>query len=201
MTIDCIILAAGAATRFGSCKLIADYQGQPLIGYAIDVAKALAPERIVIVTGASHEQLIGHGELTRYRIQLDAPEIELVYCADWQMGMGHSLAYGVNQLDNDRPVLVLLGDQPRITANDLKRLYRLWNASPSQIICASFADTLGVPAIFPANFKTHLRSCAGDRGAKQLLFNFAQQVVAVQMPSAEFDIDTLEDLQHELALP
>lgn len=200
MTIDCIILAAGAATRFGSCKLIADYQGRPLIGSAIDAAKTLEPERIVIVTGASHEQLIAQKALKNDRVQVNAPDIEFAYCSDWKMGVGHSLAYGVKQLDNDKPVLVLLGDQPRITADDLKRLYRLWKTSQNQIICASFADTLGVPAIFPATFKTHLRSCIGDRGAKQLLFNFAQQVVAVQMPSAEFDIDTPEDLQRELAL-
>ncbi|HEY8942084.1 MAG TPA: nucleotidyltransferase family protein [Cellvibrio sp.] len=200
MTIDCIILAAGAATRFGSCKLIADYQGQPLIRSAIDAANALTPERIIIVTGASHEQLIAHKGLTNYRSPVNASGIEFAYCDDWQLGMGHSLAHGVKQLDNDKPVLVLLGDQPRITADDLKRLYRLWKTNPSQIICASFADTLGVPAIFPASFKTHLRLCAGDRGAKQLLFNFAQQVVAVQMPSAGFDIDTPADLQRELAL-
>ncbi|WP_039912652.1 nucleotidyltransferase family protein [Cellvibrio mixtus] len=196
MTIDCIILAAGAATRFGSCKLVTDYRGQPLISYVIETAKAVAPERIIIVTGASHEQLVSHSD----RLHVDAPGVELAYCADWQMGMGHSLAHGVSQLENDKPVLVLLGDQPRISCDDVKRLYRLWNSSPSQIICASFADTLGVPAIFPASFKTHLRNCVGDRGAKQLLFNYAQHVVAVHIPSAEFDIDTPADLQRELAI-
>lgn len=193
MGLDCIILAAGAATRFGSCKLLADYRGQPLIAQAIQAAKILAPERILLVTGAAHELL------DTYRASLPEPVFELVYCADWHAGMGYSLACGVNQLNSDQPVLVLLGDQPRISAEDVQRLYRLWRANQDYIVCARFADTLGVPAIFPAAFKMHLRNGAGERGAKQLLFNHAAQVLALDMPTAEFDVDTPADLQRELA--
>jgi molybdenum cofactor cytidylyltransferase len=193
MSIDCLILAAGAATRFGSCKLIANYKGQPLIAHAIRAATAFAPERIMVVTGASH------GQLDAYRSALKNPSFELVYFDGWQSGMGHSLAFGASQLDNDNPVLILLGDQPEISVGDLGNLYRLWKTNPTQIVCARFADTLGVPAIFPAAYKHHLRQCAGDRGAKQLLFNYAEQVVAVNMPAAGFDVDTPADLCGEFA--
>lgn len=192
MTIDCVILAAGAATRFGSCKLLADYLGQPLLAHALDAVQTVMPEKIVVVTGASH------APLNDYCSGLNMNRLQVAYCEDWQAGMGHSLAYGVSQLPNDKPVLILLGDQPQVGAADLLRLYRFWKASPTQIVCASFANTLGVPAIFPAEFKPHLGACAGDRGAKQLLFKYAQQVLAVPTPSAEFDVDTPADLLREL---
>ncbi|QEY18118.1 nucleotidyltransferase family protein [Cellvibrio sp. KY-GH-1] len=191
MAIDCVILAAGAATRFGSCKLLADYLGQPLIAHILDAAHAVTPARIVLVTGASH------AKLTDYCATLAVSKLEIAYCDDWQLGMGHSLAHGVAQVNNDNPVLVLLGDQPQVSAADLLRLYRCWKSSPTQIVCASFADTLGVPAIFPAEFKAHLLACSGDRGAKQLLFQQAEHVLAIPMPSAEFDIDTPADMERE----
>lgn len=194
MAIDCVILAAGAATRFGSCKLLADYLGQPLLAHALDAVQAVTPEKIVLVTGASHELL------NEYCAELNMSRLEVAYCAEWQLGMGHSLAHGVSQLQNDKPVLVLLGDQPQVSAADLLRLYRFWKTSPTQISCASFANTLGVPAIFPAEFKAQLRNCIGDRGAKQLLFQHAQQVLAVPMLSAEFDVDTPADLLREFPI-
>jgi molybdenum cofactor cytidylyltransferase len=193
MSIDCLILAAGAATRFGSCKMIADYKGHPLIAHAIHAANALEPERIIIVTGASHERL------DAYRAALKNPSFELAYFDGWQSGMGYSLAFGTCQLDNDNPVLILLGDQPEVSVGDLRNLYRLWQTNPMQIVCAGFAGTLGVPAIFPAAFKHQLRRCTGDRGAKQLLFNYAEQVLAMNMPAAEFDVDTPADLCREFA--
>jgi molybdenum cofactor cytidylyltransferase len=185
ITLDCIILAAGAASRFGSNKLVADYQGKPLITHAHAAAQALSPARIIVVSGAGHAQLHNHPALAN---------VELHYCSDWQKGMGHSLAFGVSQLNNNNAVMILLGDQPRISAQDLGKLFRLWQSSPEQIACANFSDTLGVPAIFPASFKAQLRECSGDRGAKSLLFTCAQEVLAMAMPSAEFDVDTLADL-------
>lgn len=188
MAIDCVILAAGAATRFGSCKMLADYQGQPLLSYALGAIQAVKPEKIILVTGASHALV------NDYCTMLNMSHLEVAYCADWQLGMGHSLAYGISQLQNDKPVLILLGDQPQVSVDDLQRLYRFWKACPAQIICASFDNTLGVPAIFPAEFKKDLCNCVGDRGAKQLLFQHAQQVLAVPMPSAVFDVDTPADM-------
>ncbi len=112
----------------------------------------------------------------------------------WQLGVGNTLAFGIKHLQNSNPVLVLLGDQPLISAQDLRNLYRTWRKNPDKIACASFADTLGVPAIFPAKFKAHLYKCRGDRGAKNLLLHCPNNVVPVAMPSAEFDIDTPADL-------
>lgn len=188
MALDCLILAAGAATRFGSCKLLANYQGKALIDHAILAAQGVSPRRTLVVSGASHSALSEHLSARQF------PALELAYCADWQLGMGHSLAFGVSQFNNDNPLLILLGDQPRVSAEDLHRLYQHWCAAPDHIACASFADTLGVPAIFPADFKTRLRQCEGDRGAKALLLECSQRLVKVPLPAAEFDVDRPQDL-------
>lgn len=109
--------------------------------------------------------------------------------------MGNSLAYGVSQLPMENAVLILLGDQPLISANDLQRLYDAWQCDDGKIACANFLGTLGVPAVFPATIKSKLLQCDGDRGAKQLLQS-SNDLTSVPMPTAAIDIDSPLDLQH-----
>lgn len=197
--LDCLILAAGGASRFGSCKQLADWQGRPLLATSIAIARALEPARILVVAGAFYSQLMQmqpelDAELTG---STDRP-IELLNFPAWQLGVGNSLAFGVKELQNSRPVLVLLGDQPLVNAQDLRNLLQAWCKHPDKIACASFANTWGVPALFPAHFKARLYQCRGDRGAKKLMMDYPDQVVPVVMPSAEFDVDTPADLARYL---
>lgn len=194
--IDCLILAAGNSSRFGSCKLLTNWKGQPLLLNSIAAARKLNPARICVVGGAFYpelSQLIG--ELNAKPKDVRDCAIELLEFRAWSLGIGNSLAFGVKQLQNTRPVLVMLGDQPLVSEQDLQRLYRRWHEQPEKIACASFSNTLGVPAIFPAQFKARLYECRGDRGAKNVLLNYPEQVMPVVMPSAEFDIDTPIDLK------
>ncbi len=195
LALDILILAAGSASRFGSCKLLADWQGQPLISASINAANVLKPEKMIIVGGVFYSQL---KESPLIAAQLNSGSVELLEFCDWQLGMGHSLAFGVSQLPNNNPVLILLGDQPLISTQDLQNLYSAWSAEPTKIACASFANTLGVPAIFPARLKTELLTCTGDRGAKLLLTRHANELIKVPMPSAEYDIDTPTDFERLL---
>lgn len=195
ITIDCLILAAGSASRFGGCKQLADWQGRPLLATSIATARTLEPARILVVAGAFYPQLSqAQAELEAKSKRFTDHPIELLEFPAWQLGVGNSLAFGIKHLQSSNPVLVLLGDQPLISAQDLRNLYRTWRKAPEKIVCASFANTLGVPAIFPAQFKARLYECRGDRGAKNVLLRYPNQVVSVAMPSAEFDIDTPADL-------
>lgn len=163
------------------------------MAYALDAVQALKPNKIILVTGAHHELL------ENYCKNLQANHLEIVYSENWKMGMGHSLASGVSAVDNTNPLLIVLADQPRVSAKDLSELIQLWKENPTQIICASFAGTFGVPAIFPAEFKKALKGCSGDRGAKQILLQHPERVISVPMPSAEFDVDTPQDLSREFS--
>ncbi|HCS63814.1 MAG TPA: hypothetical protein DIW64_06835 [Cellvibrio sp.] len=197
---DCLILAAGSASRFGGCKQLADWQGQPLLANSIATARTLEPARIFVVVGAFYPQLLqALPKLDAKPKKLSEKEltnspVELLEFPAWKLGVGNSLAFGVKHLQSSNPVLVLLGDQPLISAQDLRNLYRSWCKNPNKIACASFANTLGVPAIFPARFKARLYECRGDRGAKNVLLRYADQVIPVPMPSAEFDVDTPAEL-------
>ncbi|MFC3116057.1 nucleotidyltransferase family protein [Cellvibrio fontiphilus] len=197
--LDCLILAAGNASRFGSCKQLADWKGQPLLAATIAAARQLNPARILVVGGAFYPQLLqALPALNSSAGKGCNTPVELLEFRAWNLGLGHSLAHAIKHLQNSNPVLVLLGDQPLVSAQDLQNLYRHWCAQPEKIACASFANTLGVPALFPAHFKARLYESRGDRGAKNILLRYRNQVMPVAMPSAEFDVDTPADLSKYL---
>ena len=90
--------------------------------------------------------------------------------------------------------MLLLADQPLVSADDLRRLAGTWRKQPQYIAAALYSGTTGVPAIFPRSLFQALLQLRGDAGARALLRRNTDRVVRVPMPSAAIDIDTPEDL-------
>ena len=88
--------------------------------------------------------------------------------------------------------MVLLCDQLRIETSDLKRLRAAWQGD--NIVAASYRGVLGVPAIFPHRLFAQLSALQGDEGARKLLRCADETAVAIEMPTAGFDIDTKTNL-------
>jgi hypothetical protein len=85
-----VVLAAGAATRFGSPKQLARLDGRPLLQHALDATLAVpAIDRTVLVLGA-------HAESVRAGVALGAAEV--VVCRDWEHGLSASLRCGLRAL-------------------------------------------------------------------------------------------------------
>lgn len=193
--LDCVLLAAGASRRFGACKLLEPWQGRPVIAWALSAARRIASGQLVVVTGAFDAELQAWANTEGSGAAEAAATAELWRCCtDWALGMGHSLAFGVEQLTSTNPVLILLGDQPLINHEELTGLYNTWSQTPDQIACALHEGVMSVPAIFPARYKAQLRTCEGDQGARSILRAERDSIVAVPMPSAAFDIDVPEDI-------
>ena len=90
--------------------------------------------------------------------------------------------------------MITLADQVAVTADDLRQLVSRWEQHPDRIVAAQYDDTIGVPAIFPADLFRELAELQGDRGARVLLSRYPERVIGVPMPSAAQDIDTPGDL-------
>lgn len=191
--LDVLILAAGGARRFGGCKLLAQWRGLTLLEHVLDKALALRANSVNVILGGYAE------ELRAVCAREPWSACRLWFCPDWASGMGTSLAFGVAQLPADNAVLVLLADQPAVPLADLRRLWECGRAHPDQIVCAEFADTLGVPALFPAVCKPALLQLQGDRGAKALLLQ--QPVRRIAITHAALDIDTPADLSQLSRVP
>jgi molybdenum cofactor cytidylyltransferase len=93
-----------------------------------------------------------------------------------------------------RGALIALADQVAVTADDLRRLVARWEQQPDRMVAAQYADTIGVPAIFPVDLFRELAELQGDRGARAVLARYPERVIGVPMPSAAQDVDTPADL-------
>jgi len=182
-----MLLAAGSSSRFGSPKQLADIAGRPMLARTLDTVLQLERRHAVtVVLGANAERL---EPLVR-----DAAA-NVVFNPDHALGLASSIRVGLAQAPFDaRGALIALADQVAVTADDLRQLVSRWEQQPDRIVAAQYADTIGVPAIFPADLFGELAALQGDRGARAVLLRYPERVIAVPMPSAAQDIDTPDDL-------
>lgn len=184
-----LIMAAGASERFGDCKLLAPYQGKVLLQHAIDKAQQVCPGYVFVVSGAWHEALQA----------ADLSAVRWIHNSAWSQGLGSSIACGMRELAPDYDaVLIMLADQVAVSVFDLQSL--LLQGSQDHIVCASYQEQRGVPALFGRCSFFDLLALNGDQGAKKLLYAQRYPVLEQRMPSAAKDIDTPADLPTRTAL-
>ncbi|MBF0587639.1 MAG: bifunctional UDP-N-acetylglucosamine diphosphorylase/glucosamine-1-phosphate N-acetyltransferase GlmU [Magnetococcales bacterium] len=109
-----IILAAGQGTRMRSKrpKVLHHLAGQPLLYHVIQAARALDPQRMVVV--------VGHGADQVQSTFAGQPQIEWAI-QDRQLGTGHAVQCALPALEGvDGDVLILNGDVPLIQSSALQ---------------------------------------------------------------------------------
>jgi CTP:molybdopterin cytidylyltransferase MocA len=181
-----IVLAAGSSARFGSSKQLATYDGMPLVARAVRLAESICGPRSVLVAGHQWRPIV---EVCRPLQGFFVNNIR------YRSGMGSSIACGVRAVAGAADgVLLLLADQPLITASHLDQLVITWTRSPDEITATSFAETAGPPVIFPRGYFTALSVLQGDRGAREVLISAGSHVHAVTLEEAAADIDVPEDI-------
>lgn len=122
MSLNVVILAAGQGKRMHSAlpKVLHRLGGKPLVQHVVDAARALRPERIVVVTGhggeAVRSALTGHAGANNLRMVIQEP----------QLGTGHAVQQAVPELGDGAETadttLILYGDVPLTAAETLKAL-------------------------------------------------------------------------------
>ena len=183
-----IILAAGSSSRMNSPKQLLKWRDRPLLEHTILTARSILNERIIVVLGAN-------AQLIQSAINLDTVTTRIN--PDWQEGMASSIRAGIQALPaSAAATLILLSDQPLITAAHIQNLLAGRQQAPDRIIASLYHQSVGVPALFPAEFFEHLSSLRGDRGAKSLLMKFEKSLLTIPLPEAELDIDNEEDFDH-----
>jgi molybdenum cofactor cytidylyltransferase len=181
-----IVLAAGASTRFGSAKQLVRIGDRPLLTLVAGRAAEVVGHALIVVLGA------GAAELSPL---LKHSPGSVVVNRDWREGLASSIRAGVARLPSScAGVMLVLADQACVTAEDLRRLAGVWRRQPLCIAAASYAATVGVPAIFPRHHFGELSELKGDNGARALLRRHVDRLVKVPMPGAAFDLDTPDDL-------
>ena len=183
------LLAAGQASRFGSPKQLARYQGKTLIEHSITLLETMNCE-ILIITGA-------HSEIIHEHLCDLSKEQHVVFNQDWQQGMSSSIKTAVTHCPEFcEGIMFVAVDQIRITPEDIQLLINQWQQEPSRIACAEYANHQGIPAIFPRQYFSNLLDLTDDKGAQHLIKS-SSNAISVSMPNAEFDVDTVAQLNEQ----
>jgi bifunctional UDP-N-acetylglucosamine pyrophosphorylase/glucosamine-1-phosphate N-acetyltransferase len=109
-----VVLAAGQGKRMKSelPKVLHTVCGRPMLVHVLAAARAVDAERIVVVLGHGHEQVLPY-----------LPTDCVVALQDRQLGTGHALLAAAGQI-LPGSVLVLSGDTPLVTGELLQALVR-----------------------------------------------------------------------------
>jgi CTP:molybdopterin cytidylyltransferase MocA len=113
--IGAVVLAAGAATRFGSPKQ------RLLLPEVLERVRRSSVDEVVVVLGA-------------YNVETDA---RVVRCADWERGPGASLRCGLAALDAEAAVVVL-ADGPDLAPEAVERVIGVWRERGEPVVAATY---------------------------------------------------------------
>ncbi|MCP4597623.1 nucleotidyltransferase family protein [Neptuniibacter sp.] len=190
MKLAVLIMAAGASSRFGGCKLLAEYKGIPLVEHCIKNVLSLSAEYVYLVTGRWHREIIDAAE----EDLISVDKVELQENLEWQEGLGSSISFAINRLPEDcEKILIVLADQVMVSEDELKQI--ISHGQSCDICCAVYEGRRGVPALFDKTLLPELGLLTGDQGAKRLLHDSSLDVIELPLPSAAQDIDTPEQLK------
>jgi molybdenum cofactor cytidylyltransferase len=179
-----IVLAAGCSRRFGSPKQLVKLDGELLLHRVIASAGEVAGAAVTVVLGSNAAE-----------IAAILPPVGLQVNREWREGIGSSIRSAVRSLPGACDgALIVLADQPKITAASLRRLVSAWHKQPRHIIASRYSAVTGVPAIFPRWCFEELSALRGDVGARAIIARHEDRVVPVLVPEAGIDIDRPEDL-------
>jgi molybdenum cofactor cytidylyltransferase len=180
-----LVLAAGGSRRLGQSKQLLPVDGVPLLLHAVRKCIPVCPAGVVVVTGANSD------EVNRL---VETEAVQTVENTDWSDGLASSIRVGVDAVPAAADgVLLMVCDQTDLSADEFGVLAATWARMPRRIVASRYANTVGVPAIFPRNVFPLLAALRGDTGAKTVI-EASEDAIFVDIPGAAVDIDTEQDL-------
>jgi CTP:molybdopterin cytidylyltransferase MocA len=187
--IGAIVLAAGAGSRFGGGKLLAQLDGRPVLQHVLDRIAEACLSDVVVVLGD------------------DAPTVEAsiswrterrVRNPDPALGLSSSVRIGIESLGHDaQAAFIFLGDQPRVPLAAIEALAASHSDPSRPIAVPVYQDDGGRNPVLVARSAFRLVAAAtGDRGLGPMIAADPALVreVPVDVPAGNPDVDTRADL-------
>lgn len=121
-----VVLAAGAASRFGAPKQAL------LLPEVLRRVRGSSVDDVLVVTGA-------------HPLETDA---RVVHCPDWERGPGASLHCGLAALNGGvEAAVIVLADGPDLSPEAVERVVAAWRAGAGDVVAASYGGDRGHPVV------------------------------------------------------
>lgn len=186
-----MVLAAGSASRMagsGHHKLLAEFDGVPLVRRSVSTVLGAAVDRCIVVTGHRSADIAA---------AISGLDVELLLNEDYATGMASSLKAGLNALRGAADgLLVMLADMPGVTTRHLDDMIDVFRREQGRaIVRAVSGGKRGNPVILPAATFDAIAKLTGDIGARPVIERSGLAVVDVDIgEAAHLDTDTPEQI-------
>ncbi|MES9833343.1 MAG: nucleotidyltransferase family protein [Candidatus Thiodiazotropha sp. DIVDIV] len=181
-----VLLAAGSGSRFGSSKLLHPFMDGESIGVASARHLVSAVPRGVAVVRPEDKDLARLLEKLGYRIIENKMD---------EAGMGDSLALAVRETFDAAGWLIALADMPWIKVETIQTLAGRLGQGAS-MVAPGYGGKRGHPVGFSDAWGDQLSDLSGDRGARQLLLDYPNELelIPTDDPGVLQDVDYPSDL-------
>ncbi|MGO6731238.1 nucleotidyltransferase family protein [Rhizobium ruizarguesonis] len=183
-----VILAAGKASRMGEGgkhKLLAEFDGVPLVRRSALTALAADAASVIVVTGHRRREI---------EAALDGLALTFIDNPYYASGMASSLITGFSSsgADSADGILVMLADMPGISTTHLDTLISAFcNAGGGAVVRAVSRGKPGNPVILPRSLGQAIVRLEGDVGARDTIATSGLPVLDVDVGDAALlDVDT-----------
>lgn len=178
--VGCVIMASGMSKRFGSNKLMADFDGGPMILRALDATEGVVTRRVVVTR---------HADVARLCRERGVKVVlhDLPHRSD-------TVRLGLEALGELDGCMFLPGDCPLLRKETVVELIHKWESDREQIIRPVCGDALGGPVLFPRWAFPELMALPEGKGGNCVIARHPDRVAAMHVsdPYELMDADTPE---------
>ncbi len=185
-----VVLAAGRASRMGEGgrhKLLAEFEGEPLVRRSVRQAVEAKCGPVTVITG--HRSAEVAEALSGLGVQVEENP-------DFASGMASSLKVGLAAVEAQGlpGMMVLLADMPNVSSADIAALAQAYRKAGGKAVVRAVSDgQRGNPVVLPAATFEALKALEGDIGARPVIESAGLAVIDVEIGSAaRLDVDTPE---------
>ena len=185
--VSAVVLAAGAASRFGGVKLLAELGGRPVLQHVLDAVEAQGLGEVVVVLGDDAEAIERAIEWRGER---------RVRNPDPGRGLSSSLSVGLDAVSpTATAALIVLGDQPGLRADTVGALLAQQDDPTRPVVVPRYDDDAARnPVLIGRPAFGLVVEARGDRGLGPVLAAHPEIVVEVPVTGSNPDVDTPADL-------
>ena len=186
LSIGCLVMAAGNASRFGDNKLAAVVDGKTLIERALDAVPDEQFSRVIVVTQYDEIESLAHRrgfDVIRNRHP------------DW--GISHTIRLGTEELQkNCDAICYMVSDQPLLQRESIAGAVAFYRENSDHIVGLSHNGKRGNPCIFPRTFFPELLALREDHGGNTVIRAHEEALLLYEVDKRELtDVDTPQALR------
>ncbi len=184
MKIAAVLMAAGASSRFGECKLIKKFASRPMFEYALDALPYNKLCAVAVVSGRA--EILAAAEARGFIPVLnDRPED----------GPPRTIRLGMEAVGDADGIMFMVADQPLLRRESVAGELNFFAKNANSIVAMGHGARRGNPVIFPREFFDELKALHGERGGGAVMAAHRERIMLYQLENeAELtDIDTASD--------